>query len=105
MSEWLSHLVVTGEGCGLRGSQEMEPVSVSAAREGDRLSGPCAWPAITSAKTELCSGRWSGRTRGDPGGALPRLLYHMGPRHLTEQAKGGRGTDELLHMVEGDLGL
>ena len=105
MSKWLSQLVVTREGHALRGSQEMETVSVSAANEGDRLSGLCAWPAVTSAEPELCSGWCSRRTRGGPGGALPPLLNHMGPRGLTEQAKGGPDTDELLHTAEGDPGL
>ena len=105
MSKWLSQLVVTREGHGLRGSQETELVSVSAAHEGDRLSGPCAWPAVTSAEPELCSGWWSRRMRGGPGGALLSLLNHMGPRGLTEQAKGGPDADELLHKVEGGPGL
>ena len=54
---------------------------------------------------QLCSGWCSRRTRGGPGGALPPLLNHMGPRGLTEQAKGGPDTDELLHTAEGDPGL
>lgn len=43
--------------------------------------------------------------RGGPGGALLSLLNHMGPRGLTEQAKGGPDADELLHKVEGGPGL
>lgn len=83
----------------------MEPVSVSAAQEETGSGTPVHGLQSLTAKTGCALAGGSGRMRVIQEGApAPSAMSHEA-KGSDQHAKGGPGTDELLHMVEGDLGL